>query len=148
MAAHLFNNAAYRIARGELALHTADIRAKVVMDTTTVDTELDKTTLAGFTLIDEYDGAGYTEVDMAALAVVQDDTLNLAKCTATTPLVFGATVAAGTRPIHGILYYEYVDGTDANDKPVAFDGNPTEIPTNGNGGPLNYNINANGWLNI
>ena len=98
----------------------ADIRCMAVMSNTTTDTETDAQTLSDFTTIDECDGVGYAQADLANVTVAYDaandrhmqidaDDFDLDGG--------GDTVATATRDVTRILYYRYVDGTDANDVP-------------------------------
>lgn len=146
MANFWFTNAKLKLAKGDLDFDTADIRAKLLMSNTTVTTagQEDATNLAGITTLDEYNGSGYTELDLASVSVTADNTNNRAEIDYADGS-FGTTVAAGTRNWVGILYYCRVDGTTTNDYPVAW---VDLTPANGNGGAVNLVINAEGLLQV
>jgi hypothetical protein len=61
--------------------------------------------------------------------------------------LFGATVAAGSRQAVGCVIYAHVDGTVANDWPIAFI-DTGGFPVDGGGGPFQININAEGLLQV
>lgn len=138
-----------RLAKGDLDFDEAgnDIRVMLCMTNTTADTEQDAGTIAAFTTLDEYNGAGYARAALASQVVNRDDPNNRAEISATSPISFGSTVAAGTRSAQGALVYRHVDGTAANDQPIAWidDGG---FPVNGGGGPFELAINAEGLLQV
>lgn len=144
MADQWYLPAAQKLAQGNLDFDTADVRVKLCMSNTTADTERNVANIAGFTTLDEFDGAGYTAVDLASVAVNIDAgnsriEIDFADGT------FGAAVSAGTRQWVGLLFYVRVDGTTANDYPVAW---KDLTPNNANGGAVNLTINAEGALQI
>lgn len=144
MANFWYTPAKQKLAKADLDFDTVDLRVKLCMSNTTCDTEQDVATLAGFTTIDEYDGSGYTALDLASVSVNQDDPNNRSEIDYADG-TFGATVAAGTRQWVGMLYYVRVDGTNANDYPVAW---VDLTAANGNGGAVNLTVNAEGLLQI
>lgn len=95
-----------------------DLRAKLVMSSTTIDVE-DALNLVDFTAIDECDGVGYAELDLASLSVAYDDTNDRLMIDAADGDFTGGTdiLQVSTRQITRVLFYRYVDGTDANDVP-------------------------------
>lgn len=139
-----YTPAKVKLAKADLDFDSVDLRAKLVMSNTTCDTELDAANLAAFTTIDEYDGTGYSEIDFAGL-IVNTDTANDRAEIDVNDGSFGATVAAGTRNWVGILFYVRVDGTAANDYPVAFH---DLAANNGNGGAVDFSVNAEGLLQV
>jgi hypothetical protein len=143
----IYTPAKERAAKADLDLDEAghDIRALLVMTNTTADTDQDAGTLSAITTLDEYDGVGYSRAALASQAVVRDDPNNRAEFTSTTPVSFGATVAAGTRSAQAMLIYRFVDGTAANDQPIAFI-DTGGFPLNGGGGPFEVAMNAEGWI--
>ena len=147
MAAFVYTNISYQLATGALNLSTADIRVKCVSSNTTAGTDEDATNIAGITTLDEYDGSGYTELDLASITVTKQNADDRTEVDATDG-TFGATVSAGTRAITALLYYVYVDGTTANDYPLMHDDTPGQFPLQGDGGPLNITLPSNGFLNI
>jgi hypothetical protein len=144
MADFWYTPAKTKLAKGDLDFDTADLRVKLCMSNTTCDTEQDAANLAAFTTIDAYDGTGYTDLDLASVSVASDlanDRAEIDYADGT----FGATVGAGTRQWVGMLYYVRVDGTNANDYPVAW---KDLTPNNGNGGALNLTVNTEGLLQV
>ena len=123
-----------------------DIRAMLVMTNTTADTEEDAASLAAFTTLDEYDGSGYARIDLASVAMASDDVNNRHELTAALGS-FGTAVGAGVRNAAGVLYYLHVDGTAANDKPIAFN-DTGGFPQNGAGGKWELTPSAEGLLQI
>lgn len=144
MADFWYTPAKQKLAKGDLDFDTVDLRVKLCMSNTTCDTEQDAANLAAFTTIDAYDGTGYTDIDLAGVLVNQDDLNNRSEIDYSDGS-FGATVGAGTRNWVGMLYYVRVDGTTANDYPVAW---KDLTAANGNGGAVNLTVNAEGLLQV
>jgi hypothetical protein len=144
MADFWYTGAKLKLAKGDLDFDTADIRAKLCMTNTTADTDQDATNLTGITTIDEYDGSGYTEIDFAGAATAADNANDRAEIDYSDGS-FGSAVGAGTRSWEGILIYCRVDGTAANDFPVAW---IDLTNANGNGGAVNLTVNAEGLLQV
>ena len=143
----IYTPAKERAAKGDLDFDEAghDIRCLLVMTNTTAHTDQDAGTLSAIGTLDEYDGTGYSRPALAAQVVVRDDPNNRAEISATSPISFGATVGAGTRSAKGMIVYRHVDGTAANDQPIAFI-DSGGFPVNGGGGPFRAAINAEGLL--
>lgn len=128
MASVIYNEALRAIAAGEIDLNAADIRARLCMTNTTCDTENDGVVeLEDFTTIDPCDATGYADIDMDGLAVNKDDPNDRAEFDANN-LVFSGLSGDATRDAQGVLLYVYVDGTDANDKAIAFIDFTADIP--------------------
>lgn len=144
MADFWYTPAKQKLAKGDLDFDTVDLRVKICMSNTTCDTEQDAANLAAFTTIDAYDGSGYTDLDLASVSVNQDDANNRSEIDYADG-TFGAAVGAGTRQWVGLLYYVRVDGTNANDYPVAW---KDLTANNGNGGAVNLTVNAEGLLQV
>ena len=144
MANFAYTNAKLKVAKGDLDFDIADIRIKIVMSNSTCATQEDVTNLAGFTTIDEYNGSGYTEADLVLVSVAADNANNRAEVDYN-DISFGAAVGAGSRNWIGLLGYNRVDGTTANDYPVAW---IDLTAANGNGGAVSLTINAEGLLQI
>ena len=144
MANFVYTGAKLKIAKGDLDFDSADIRVKLCMSNTSADTDQDATNLTGITTIDEYDGSGYSEIDLAGASVAADNANNRAEVDYTDGS-FGAAVGAGTRSWVGMLIYCRVDGTAGNDFPVAWHDLSSN---NGNGGAVDLAINAEGLLQI
>lgn len=141
----VYTPAKERLLAGDLDMNAHDIRFLLVMTNTTADTDQDAGTLAAIGTMDEYDGTGYTRPALAAEAVNRDDPNNRAEFAATSPVSFGATVGAGTRQAAGHVIYRHVDGTAANDQPIAYV-DTGGYPVAGGGGPFEVTQNAEGHL--
>lgn len=128
MASVIYNEALRAIAAGEIDLNAADIRARLCMTNTTVDTQNDgMVNLADFTTIDPADATGYADVALANEAVNKDDTNDRAEFDAD-DVVFSSLGGDASRDYQGVLLYVYVDGTNANDKALAFIDFTADIP--------------------
>lgn len=136
-----------RLANGGLDWDASDIRVMLCMTNTTADTDQDAGTISAIGTLDEYDGSGYSRHQLAAEAVTRDDPNNRAELGGTSPISFGATVGAGTRSAAGMMVYKHVDGTAANDQPIAWI-DTGGFPVNGGGGPFQATINAEGLLQV
>ncbi len=142
MANQWYLPAVEKVLKANADFDTLDLRVMLCMSNTTADTERNVSTLAGFTTLDEYDGAGYTPIDLAGVSIAVDAANGRVEIDYNDGS-FGAAVAAGTRNWAGFLFYVHVDGTDANDWPVAWQ---DLAAANGNGGPLNLTVGAEGLL--
>ena len=119
MASVVYNKFKQRSAAAEIDLDADDIRLRLCMNTTTCDTENDGIEdLADFTLIDVCDGANSVDKALASEAVNLDDGNDRAEFDADD--VTWTALGVGTRTTAGVLVYKYVDGTDANDLPIAY----------------------------
>jgi hypothetical protein len=97
-----------------------DVRAKLVMTNTTCDTEIDAiNNLDDYTTIDVSDAAGYADVTCTGEAVAPDDGNNRAEFDLN-DVVFSGLGGDATRDYQGVLLFDYVDGTLANDKTPIF----------------------------
>lgn len=113
-----YNYFAYKSARGEVPLHSADIRVALVMTNTTCGTENDGiTSLADFTTLDEFDGANYARKPLNNQTVTLDDANDRAVFDADD--VEWTELGEGTRPVQGALFYVY-GATDDLCIPVCF----------------------------
>jgi hypothetical protein len=93
-----------------------DVRAKLIMSDTTCDTEIDAiNNLDDYTTIDVCDATGYADVTCTGEAVAPDDSNNRAEFDLD-DVVFTGLVGDASRDYVGVLLYDYVDGTLANDK--------------------------------
>lgn len=144
MANQWYLPAAQKLAKGDLDLDTADLRVMLCMSNTTADTERNVSTLSGFTTLDEYDGSGYSRYDLGASSIAIDAGNSRVEIDYGDG-TFGAAVGAGTRQWVGMLFYINVDGTNANDWPVAW---ADLTANNGNGGAVNITVNAEGALQL
>lgn len=128
MASAIPNSAKANLINGTIDLNTHDIRARLCMTNTTCDTEVDAINdLADYTLIDVCDATGYADVALGSEAVNVDDTNDRAEFDAT-DLSFTGLGGDASRDIQGVLLYKYVDGTNANDLPIAFIDFTSDIP--------------------
>lgn len=128
MASAIPNSAKVRLLNGGIDLDTDDIRARLVMTNTTCDTEVDAINdLADYTLIDVSDATGYADVALASEAVAADDANDRAEFDAT-DISFTGLGGDASRAYQGVLLYKYVDGTNANDLPIAFIDFASDIP--------------------
>jgi len=139
----IYTPAKQKLAKATLDFDIVDLRAILCMSDTTASSEQDAASLAGITTLDEYDGTGYTRIDFAGLTVTQNDAEDRSEIYVDAG-TFGATVDAATRAVVGLLYYVRVNGTAANDYPVAWKG--LTPPFNGTGTPMTFTPNAAGIL--
>lgn len=128
MASAIPNSAKANLVNGGIDLNTDDIRVRLCMTNTTCDTEVDAiNNLADYTLIDVCDAAGYADVALTGEAVNIDDANDRAEFDANDSSFTGLGGDA-SRAIQGALIYKYVDGTNANDLPIAFVDFTSDIP--------------------
>ena len=121
MASKIPNSALANMINGVIDLNTSDIRARLVMLNTTCDTEVDAiNNLSNYTTIDPSDATGYADVALTTETVAADDTNNRANFYTAADIVFAGLSGDATRNYQGVLLYKYVDGTNANDIPLAF----------------------------
>lgn len=117
MASVIYTPAKSKLLSGDLDLNGHDIRAKLVMTNTTVDTQEDAALFSEFTTIDTFDGSGYSDKALANETVTPDTSGNLGKFDADD--VTWSALPAGTRNVQGVLIYRFVDGA-GNDVPICF----------------------------
>lgn len=128
MASVVPNSAKVRLMNGGIDLDTDDIRARLCMTNTTCDTETDAINdLADYTTIDPADATGYADVQLTE-SVAVDEANDRAEFDAT-DISFSGLSGDATRDYQGVLLYKYVDGTNANDLPVAFIDFASDIPS-------------------
>jgi hypothetical protein len=114
------NSAKVRLLTGVIDLDTDDIRARLVMTNTTCDTEVDAINhLSDYTTIDPCNATGYADVALSSKVVNADDTNNRAEFDAA-DISFTGLGGNASRQYQGVLLYKRVDGTNANDLPVAY----------------------------
>jgi hypothetical protein len=129
MASAIPNTALSRLISADIDLDGDDIRARLVMTNTTCDTEIDAINdLADYSTIDASDATGYDDVALTSKAVNTDDTNDRAEFDANNAS-FSDLSGDATRDYKGVLIYKHVDGTDANDLPVAFIQFSSNIPS-------------------
>jgi hypothetical protein len=113
-----YNIFGYKVARGEIALHSADVRVALVMENTTCGTENDGiSSLADFTTLDECDGANYSRVALTTQTVTLDDAND--RTVFDVNDVEWSALGAGTRKIKGALFYVY-GATDDVSTPICY----------------------------
>jgi len=134
-----------RLLAGDVDLDEAanDIRVLLVMTNTTADTDQDAANLAAIGTLDEYDGANYVRKALANQVTNQDDPNNRGEFDADD--FSWLALGVGTRQAQAMLYYRHVDGTAANDQPIAFV-DTGGFPFNGNGGTVAVAFNAEGLV--
>lgn len=120
-----------------------DLRMMLVMTNTTADTEEDTEFIAGFTTLDEMDGASYARQALANEAINEDLANDRAEADADNPTF--ATLGAGTRDVAGAIVYVHAT-TDADSWPLGYIDDI--FPFTANGGDLTVNLNAEGWLQL
>ena len=118
MASFVYNEFKRAIAAGEIALDTDTISVRLVMSTTTVDTENDGiATLSDFNSIAVCNGANYVDKNLADLAVTKVDGSDLAKFDATD--VTWTALGVGGATTQGALIYKNLS-SDSDNVPIAF----------------------------
>jgi hypothetical protein len=143
---HVFTPAKARLLKGELDFDLPqDFRIKLLLNTTTADTEQDASVLADFSTLGEVTDGSYSEKALTSESVSQDDPNNRGEFHSDTPVEWLGLTTAGT--VQGALLYRRVDGTLANDQPIAFI-DSGGFPISGSGITLRINKNAEGWLQL
>jgi len=118
MASFVYNEFKRAIAAGEIDLDADTISVRLVMSTTTVDTENDGVaTLSDFGNIVKCDGANYVDKILADKTVTKVDGSDLAKFDATD--VTWTALGVGGATTQGALLYKAI-GSDSEDIPIAF----------------------------
>lgn len=146
MASFWYTRAATKMAKGDLDFDTAALRIKAVMSNSTCGSERSAANLAAFTTIDEYNGSGYTMATPTGVLPASDTTNNRCEIDID-DFTFGAAVSAGTRSCIGLLVLVRVDGTNANDYPVAFI-DLASATWNGTGAAVNFTVSSEGLLHL
>ena len=107
-----------------LVAGTADIRCKLCMSNSTCATDAltDIDAVDEITTLDLSDATGYADVALTTPAVTVDDPNNRGEFADSGALnvAFAGLSGDATRDYIGVLLYKYIDGTDANDIPVAW----------------------------
>lgn len=141
----VYTPAKEQLAKGLLAMHSSSWRVALVMTNTTALTDQDAATVAAISTLDEYNGSGYARATPGTPVVNRDDPNNRAEFDAN-DVTFSA-LGAGTRQAQAMLLIKNVDGTAANDIPVAYiDG--TGFPFAGNGGDVTIQWNVEGIVQL
>lgn len=121
---------------GTIDLNTHDIRILLVMTNTTADTENDKQFIAGFTTLDEMDGATYARIALTGEAVNQDTPNSRAEFDAND--VNWPTLGNGTRQVQGAVIFRFVTN-DADSYNIFF----IDLAPNVNPGGGSFTISWN-----
>jgi len=134
-----------RLLAGDVDMDEAanDVRVMLVMTNTTADTDQDAANIAAITTLDEYDGAAYVRKALANQVTNQDDPNNRGEFDADD--ITWTALGAGTRQAAGMVVYRHVDGTAANDLPIAYI-DTGGFPFSGNGGNVTVTWNAEGII--
>ncbi len=120
MASKVNNYFKQRVAEGEIDLDADTLKILLVTDQTTADTEGNIQTLSGYATLGEFDGANYEVKTLANLTHALDTGNERFELDADN-VTYTALGASGTQNnVQGVLLYKHVDGTDANDQPIAF----------------------------
>lgn len=138
----MFNVFLEKEAKGEINLATATIKVALLNDPvnqggTDISTEEDVNNLAGFdggnglsTNMLEFDGMAYARATLANQAIVRDDNANTVKLTGDNVTFAGLDNDGMGYGVGGVLLIAHIDGTEANDYPIAL--LPYEKTPNGN----------------
>lgn len=142
--AFAYTRGKYLLAKGDMDWDEAagDFRVLLVMSNTTADTEEDKTTISGFTTLDEYDGANYARVALANQVVAEDTVNNRGEMSADA-WVYTA-LGVGTRQAVGMVIFKFVTN-DADSVPYVYN-DTGGFPFDGNGGNVTITPNAEGLI--
>lgn len=125
----IYNSAKRRLFAGLLNLAAADLRVALLMTGADAD-DPDPDSLAGIATLDECDDAAYSRAALAGKTVAEDNGSDAARFDADDLPV--PNDGDGSRPVAHALIYEHVDGTAANDRPVALLTFPNPITLDGN----------------
>lgn len=140
MASFMYNCGPKAILDAALAGTALDLKAKLVMTNTTVDTENDAIDrLSDFTTLDTHDGLGYVEKTLASITTSQDDANNRSVLDCAD--IVWSSLGTGSRSIEGVIVYHEISASDANRVPILF------LDTSNvasNGGDITLAINASG----
>ena len=121
MASKIPNSSLANLLNGTIDLNSHDIRGRLVMANTSCSTEIDAIDdLADYTAIDVCDSTSYADVALDTETITANDTDNRGDFDTASDTVFSGLGGDATRTIVGVLLYKYVDGTDANDLPLAY----------------------------
>jgi hypothetical protein len=148
---HVFTPAKSKLLSADLDLNAHDIRLMLlkVAASTTADTDVDAATLSAITTLGEIVATSYARQALANEAV-NTDTANDRGEFDSDDVAFGALGGATNDTIGALLLYRHVDGTAANDIPIAyidgaiFPGGASSMTTNGS--TVSVTVNAEGWL--
>lgn len=123
----------------------ADLRVALLMSNTTADTANDGIVNLDDLTLDECDSTNYSRQALSSEASNKDDANDRAELDSA-DITFASLGQDASRTIVGALLYEHVDGTDANDKVVAFYEFSSAVPTTAS--EVNLTVNAEGLIQI
>ncbi len=140
---HVYDNAKLLFGQADLDLPTThDFRMLMVMSNTDCDTELDKVTIDGFTVLDEMDGTNYARLTLLsetfAIAANQAD-YDAADWSIT-------ALGAGARDVIGIVMFRFITN-DTDNIPVLYI-NTGGFPFTATGADVTIAWSATGILNF
>lgn len=142
MSSFVYTEAKRAIANKELDLDSDDLRMCLLMTNTTANTEKEKTTIAGFTTLDEFNGSGYSSggVSVTGRSISSDATNHRANV-ACSNVVYSA-IGAGTRSIAGALLYKFASALGTSIPIAWFDSGGFPLPANGGDLTLAFTVDA------
>lgn len=129
MANFWYDEATRALANKELDLDTDDLRVVLVSTNTTADTERDKTTVAGFTTLDEFNGANYSVQAISGRSISVNGTSHRAEVPAATSS--WSAVGAGTRAIQAAIVVKWGGSLGASIPLLYFDDGGFPITASG-----------------
>jgi len=111
-----------RVAEGTIDLDTDTIKVALLKTDTTADTEANAQTLAGYTTLGEFStsGTNYARATLSVTSSAVDETNNRYEFHASNVTFSELSASSPAADIQGVLVLKHVDGTDANDQPIAF----------------------------
>lgn len=139
MASNVYTRGMYLMAKGDLDLDTADVRALLVTNAYTPNVDHD---YVSDVVANEYNGSGYVRKALTTLAVSLDDANNWVKFASDN--VVWTALGAGAAAASYIILYKYNASDNAAE--LICCGDFTD--TNGNGGDFTVNCPTNGWFTI
>ena len=145
MASFVYTRAKLQIFRGEIVMHSQDIRALLIKTSgnTTTDTEEDVTLMNGFATLGELVATNYVRKALASEVINEDTANNRAEFDAT-DVVWSSLGGATNDTIGALLVYKHVTN-DADSIPIAY----IELTdTTTNGGDITVSWNVEGILQL
>lgn len=146
MASRVFNEFKRRVVIAGISLTAGTFKAALLNTSTTVHTDAQSgiTNVDDFGTLSEIAGTGYTRATLGTLAVTRDDANSRVLWTCAN-IAYGA-LASNNGTVKGMLIIFNVDGTAANDVPVAWSEFSSNLVTDGSN--VTIQINAAGLLNF
>lgn len=138
-----YNYAKQKLWSGQIDLDTDDIRMLLVMTSNTADTEDDVQFIDKFTLLDEFNGAGYARQALANEAVNADAGNSRAEFDAD-DVAFGA-LSNGTRSLQGAVIFKFVTN-DTDSIPICYLANAAIGNFNPGGSTITFKWSAEGIM--